>query len=50
MSAGDDEPLRLTPGDRAPAFEVSTLEGGSVTLEQLLGGRHLVLHFMREFT
>lgn len=50
MSAGDDEPVRLAPGDRAPGFTVATLEGETTTLDQLLGGRHLVLHFMREFT
>lgn len=37
-------------GDVAPALDVETLEGRAVTLADLQGGRHLVLHFMREFT
>jgi peroxiredoxin len=50
VSGAEGEPIRLAPGDRAPAFEVATLAGEMATLDQLLGGRHLVLHFMREFT
>lgn len=41
---------RLHVGDEAPPFRIATLEGGSTTLDALLGGRHLVLLFMREFT
>lgn len=40
----------LRPGDTAPAFTCETLEGGQTSLAALLAGKHLVLHFMREFT
>lgn len=37
-------------GDRAPTLDAETLDGRRVTLDALQGGRHLVVHFMREFT
>jgi peroxiredoxin len=37
-------------GDPAPALDVETLDGGRVSLAEMQGGRHLVVHFMREFT
>ena len=37
-------------GDSAPALDVETLDGARVTLAELQRGRHLVVHFMREFT
>jgi peroxiredoxin len=50
VNAPDESGVRLQVGDRAPSFRVETLDGGTVTLDDLLGGRHLVLLFMREFT
>jgi hypothetical protein len=37
-------------GARAPEIDIETLDGRHVTLAELQGGRHLVIHFMREFT
>ena len=37
-------------GDRAPALDLETLDGRRVSLADVQGGRHLVVHFMREFT
>jgi peroxiredoxin len=41
---------RLDVGATAPTFDAGTLDGGRISLEDLLGDHHLVLHFMREFT
>jgi peroxiredoxin len=49
VDADDDAP-RLRAGDAAPEFSVEKLDGSTTTLGALLGGRHLVLFFMREFT
>jgi hypothetical protein len=37
-------------GTVAPPLDIETLDGERVTLAGLQGGRHLVVHFMREFT
>jgi cytochrome oxidase Cu insertion factor (SCO1/SenC/PrrC family) len=44
MGQASEEPLQPMIGNRAPAFDLATVQGGRLSLEQLKG-QIIVLHF-----
>ncbi|MEP7384419.1 MAG: hypothetical protein ABI910_22275 [Gemmatimonadota bacterium] len=45
-----DQPQHPRVGERAPVFSLPDLNGALVSLDAQRATRHVVIHFVREFT